>query len=264
VSPSGQGPRRLARGAGTPLWRQLHDDLLRRLEAGEFAAGFPGELELRADYAVSRHTVREALRPLREAGLVDSHRGRPTRVGATIEQPLGSLYSLFREVEARGLEQTSRVLALDRRRDPDAADRLGLPADTDLVHLERVRCAGGEPLAHDRAWLPATLAAPLLDVDFGHDALYDALARTAGTRPTGGSERITAVVASAEEAALLGIEPGAACLSVERLGRVGDEPPIEYRQTVVRADRYALVTQWSSRGWQVGADEVGTTGPGSR
>lgn len=248
---------RLQRGSGVPLWRQLHQDLLRRLTAGEFESGLPGEIELREEYSVSRHTVREALRPLREAGLVDSHRGRSTRVATTaIEQPLGSLYSLFREVEAQGLEQTSRVLALEVRTDPDVADRLQLPPDEELVRLERVRLAGGEPLAHDQAWLPASLARPLLDLDFTRAALYDELARTAGTRPTGGRERIRAVVASESEAALLGIDPGSACLDIERLGQVGDDPPIEYRRSVIRGDRYALLTEWSPRGYRLGARDL--------
>ena len=50
-------------------------------------------------YAVSRHTVREALRRLRDSGVLDSARGRGTWIAQQqpIEQPLGSLYSLFQE-----------------------------------------------------------------------------------------------------------------------------------------------------------------------
>jgi GntR family transcriptional regulator len=249
--------RALRRTAGLPLWQQLHQDLLRRIGAGDFDAGFPGEVELQHEYAVSRHTVREALRRLREAGFLDSHRGRSTRVRATpIEQPLGGLYSLFREVESQGLEQRSTVLALERCTDPETAAKLGLPPDAGLVHLERVRFAGDEPLAHDRVWLPASLAGPLLEVDFTHAALYDELARTAGTRPTGGRERICAVVATGREAELLGVRSGSACLDIERYGQVGDEPPIEYRHSIVRGDRYALLTSWSPRGHQLGARDL--------
>lgn len=247
----------LRRAAGVPLWQQLHQDLLRRIGAGEFDTGFPGEVELQHEYAVSRHTVREALRRIREAGLLDSHRGRSTRVrSAPIEQPLGGLYSLFRAVESQGLEQRSEVLAIERCTDPEVAEKLGLPADEELVYLERVRFAGDAPLAHDRAWLPASLAAPLLDVDFTRGALYDELARTSGTRPTGGHERISAIVAVGREADLLGVPPGSACFDIERYGQVGDEPPIEYRRSVVRGDRYALLTSWSPRGYQLGARDL--------
>ena len=247
----------LDRGTGVPLWRQLHQDLVRRIAAGEFDSGFPGEVELQHEYAVSRYTVREALRRIREAGLIDSSRGRSTRVRAEpIEQPLGSLYSLYREVEAQGLEQRSEVLALERRVNAAAAGQLGRPAEEPLFYLERVRLAGGEPLAHDQVWLPLSLAEPLLGHDFTHSALYDELARVTGTRPTGGRERISAVAAEPDEAQRLGIEAGSPCFAIERLGQVGEEPPIEYRRSLVRGDRYALLTAWSPHGYQLGARDL--------
>ena len=43
------------------------------------------------------------------------------------------------------------------------SEHLGLDADIELVHISRLRRAGGEPLAVDRAWLPHAVAAPLLD-----------------------------------------------------------------------------------------------------
>ncbi|MDF2143852.1 GntR family transcriptional regulator [Knoellia sp. p5-6-4] len=246
----------LDRASGVPLWRQLHQDLLRRLAAGDFELGFPGEVELQREYSVSRHTVREALRRIREAGLIDSGRGRSTRVRSdAIEQPLGGLYSLFRQVEAQGLEQRSEVLTLELTTDPDVAARLERSADEQLVHLERVRLADGEPLAHDEVWLPASVAGGLLEVDFTRAGLYDELARVAGTRPTGGWERITAVAAG-RLGPLLGVDEGAPCFAIERVGQVEDEPPLEYRRSLVRGDRYALLTSWTPRGYRLGARDL--------
>lgn len=253
--------RMLDRSSPLPLWAQLHQDLLRRLGAGAFHDGFPGELELQQTYEVSRHTVREALRRIRDAGLIDSARGRATRVStATIEQPLGGLYSLFREVEAQGLVQRSTVVSMDMRTDEVAAAELGRPATDPLFYLERVRFAGDEPLAHDRVWLPAELGRPLLTADFSRAALYDELTKRSGIRPNGGSERIVAVVPSPAERALLAVPRGLACFAIERIGCVRQEP-VEYRQSLVRADRYALLTRWTPAGYSVGASA--TAGPDS-
>lgn len=244
--------RSLDRKHPLPLWAQLQQDLVRRLELGAFDDGFPGEHELAGAYDVSRHTVREALRRLRESGVLDSARGRPTQVRGGIEQPLGSLYSLFREVEARGMVQVSEVLAQRSVRDPGVAAVLGLPARAALFSLERVRMADGEPLAHDRAWLPLELAEPLLDTDFRHGALYDALAARCGVRMTGGHERITAVLPDEGERSLLALPAGHACLSVERQGYAGSQL-VEHRVTLVRGDRWSVVADWSTRGPSVGA-----------
>ena len=48
-----------------PKWRQVLEDLERRLADGEIADRFPTDRELVEHYGVSRHTVREAVRHLR-------------------------------------------------------------------------------------------------------------------------------------------------------------------------------------------------------
>lgn len=252
--------RDLDRGNALPLWAQLHQDLVRRLALGTFAEGFPGEHELAEAYGVSRYTVREALRRLREDGTIASARGKPTTVqDVRIEQPLGSLYSLFQEVEARGMVQASRVLAQDVVRSAEAAAVLGLGADADLLRLERLRFADDVPLAHDIVWLPAELARPLLRADFSRAALYDELASRCGIQVTGGREAITAIVPTPAQRALLTVPRGVACLSIQRTG-VARTGTVECRRTIVRADRFSLVAQWSARGYRVGAAAAGGSG----
>jgi GntR family transcriptional regulator len=237
------------RSARAPLWQQVLDDLRRRLADGEFATAFPGELRLVQEYGVSRHTVREALRELRAEGTVTAARGRrPMLAPVEVEQPLGALASLFATVEASGLEQRSIVRRLDVRRDGVLAARLGLEEAAPLVHLERLRMAGDEPLALDRAWLPADLASPLLSVDFTRTALYDELAAHCGIRLTGGREQVRAVLATSGERALLRLPTTAALLRVERTGCQHGRP-VELRHTLVRGDRYAVAADYDGRGY---------------
>ncbi|GAA2683732.1 GntR family transcriptional regulator [Streptomyces lunalinharesii] len=239
------GPRPLDRGSPLPLWAQLLDDLRRRMEAGAFTAEFPAEHRLTGEYEVSRHTVREALRKLRADGLVIAERGRASRLDARrIQQPLGSLYSLFRDLEAQGVDQHSEVLRLERTADATVAGHLGLIPDAPLVVLERLRLADGEPLAHDTAYLPADLAEPLLGADFGHTSLYGELSRRCGVKVTGGRERIAPFLPDVRQAWLLGLADREAAFAIERIGRAG-ERVVEWRETVVRGDRFAFVAEWS-------------------
>lgn len=155
------GRRSVDRDNPTPLWAQLQSDLVRRIRRGDFDSDFPGEHQLVEEYAVSRHTVRGALRALRADGLLEGGRGRPTRVaGAEIRQTSGTLYSLFSSVESAGRRQRSVVRALDARADGVVAARLGLEESTPLVYLERLRLSDDAPLAIDCVWLPAQVAAP--------------------------------------------------------------------------------------------------------
>lgn len=220
------------------------------MAAGEFAQAFSGELVLARQYDVSRHTVREAVNRLRREGVVTAARGCTPKVLAPgeIGQRLGTLYSLFAAVEATGLEQRSIVRTLDVRADGVVAARLGLEESTPLLHLERLRLAGAEPLAIDRVWLPAELARPLLDVDFGHTARYDEYARLCGVHLTGGRERIRAVVPTRAERIILGIDDLPVCsevaaLAIDRRG-CSRGHPVEWRHTLVRGDRFSVTTEF--------------------
>lgn len=231
-----------------PLWAQVLADLRARLEAGEFTDEFPTDLELTAEYGVSRHTAREAVRRLQAEGVVSRERGRGTFVRSpSFEQPTGAIYSLFRAIEAEGLEQRSEVLDLSLVVDVEVAERLGLPADAELVRIERLRSADGHPLAHDTAWLPAELARPLLEVDFGHTALYDELADRCGVRPTAGTEWIATELPGEVDRSLLGVAARQPVFRIRRRVLAGDRP-IEWRETVIRGDRYTFVAQWSPTG----------------
>lgn len=246
--------RAVRRDGGQPLWSQLYDDLHRRLDAGEFTDEFPGEHALVDEYGVSRHTVREALRRLRAEGVVTASRGRTSRLTppAEIEQPLGTLYSLFAAVEAGGQPQRSVVRALTVLADGVVAARLGLEESSPLVYLERLRLAGDSPLALDRVWLPESVAAALLDADFTATALYTELHRRCGVRLTGGSEHVRAVVATPAEQELLDMPEGVAAFAIERLGLSGSQP-VEWRHTLVRGDRFALNAEFSGRsGYSIG------------
>lgn len=243
-----------------PLWAQVLSDLRRRIAAGEFRSRFPGDEELRTAYGVSRHTVREAVRRLQSEGVVERGRGRGTYVrDRVIEQPLGTLYSLFRSVEEQGFVQRSVVLRLEERRDDEAAKVLGCASSDPLIYLQRLRLADDEPVVLDSSWLPAALASPLLSVDFTRTALYRELHVRCGVRPNAGWERINPVLPGREQRQFLGLRPGSPVLAIERLA-CHDSMPVEWRNSMVRPDRFSYVARWSAR--QLGAGFEPAPDPG--
>lgn len=237
---------RMDRSSPLPLWAQLHADLVERIGNDEFSDGFPGEHALASSYGLSRHTVRQALRKLRDEGSLLAERGRPTRLAdvPAFNQPIGALYSLYVAVEAAGVTQHSIVRTLELRTDPEVAATLEIEPEMPLVYLERLRMAGAMPLALDYAWLPADVARPLLSVDFTHTALYIELDRRCGIRLTGGYEDITAVVPDKADAELLDLEERSAALSIRRLGCMRSRP-LELRRTLVRGDRFNVSARFS-------------------
>ncbi len=247
-------------GQAATLWAQVLTDLRRRLEADEFTERFPGDAELVAHYHVSRHTVREAVRRLQAEGLLERHRGQGSFVTrAPIEQPVGTLYSLYRSIESTGAVQRSIVRYLEERRDDKAEAMLGC-AGRPLVYLERVRLADGEPIALDCSWLPAAFARPLVEVDFGHAALYEQLAERCDIRLTSGWERIRPVLPDRAQRSLLDIDARQPAFAIERLAFAGGVPA-EWRHSVVRGDRFTFVARWASSRLDTSFEQSGTPTP---
>ena len=241
------GPRRPNRTDPLPLWAQVCADLRRRIDAGAFAAGFPGELTLTEEYEVSRHTIREALRVLRGEGVLRSQRGKPTIVEPVVyRQSLGTLSSLFDSVAAQGATPRSDVLRLATTINASVSAELGLDDSTELVVIERLRFADEQPIAHDVSWLPLSLAGGLLDRDLSRAALYGEL-QSMGVTIDGGSERVTAQRAPRHIAGLLGLTPDDPVLLLERRATAQGRPA-EWRETHVRADRFSLEAEWTASG----------------
>jgi len=72
-----------ATGTSTqPRYQQIVADLRGNIERGKYNEGdiLPSEAELKEMFAVSRHTIREALRTLRNEGYLETRQGAATRI----------------------------------------------------------------------------------------------------------------------------------------------------------------------------------------
>lgn len=235
----------LDRTSPLPLWAQLADDLRARIARNEFVERFPTDEEMVRDYAVSRQTVREAVRHLERAGVVERQRGRGSflRRAAELEQPVQGFYSLAGSIAGQGLEESSRVLSCEPARNAEAAAALGLDPDAPLTFIERLRIAGKHPLALDRSWLPEPLGAKLTREDLEHGSLYEAITRRAGVTVTGGRERIRATAGDARTRNMLELPRDEAILEVERLALAGANA-VEWRISALRGDRFSFTAEW--------------------
>jgi GntR family transcriptional regulator len=223
--------------------------LRERLAAGAYSERFPSETELTAEFEVSRATVREAIRRLREEGLLDARRGSGTFVvRQRLDEPVIGAPGLARAIVAAGLEEESRVLEADERpASAEVAAGLGLRPGEPIVWLERLRVAGGEPLALDRSALRLEKRhrRQVLGADLGHGSLYELLASRCDITITGATEQARAVTCSASDRSLLRLGRGEGALEVERVAYSGTRP-LELRRSLFRGNAYLVEAQWGT------------------
>lgn len=223
-----------------PRWRQVSDDLLRRLQLGDFTRGFPGEVALAEEYAVSRGTIRQALGPLREQGIVSGSPGRKSQVIHFGDAPtFGPMYSLRDAITAQGSEEISHVLAQQAVTNSRVARALGLDPETAFVYVARVRYADGTPIAIDRVWIVKSVAGPLLSADLTAASVYEVLRSECGIEFDAGVEYTRSEPATEDIAVRLQVPAGSPLLVIRRKSCLAGQP-VELRDTRAVGGRVTL------------------------
>lgn len=237
---------RLDEGSPTPLYLQLADALRSRINEGMMRVGdaLPSERELSQITRISRVTVRKAIDTLLREGLLSRRHGSGTYIAPRIEQPAAVLAGFSADMTNRGQAPGSiwieRILA---RPTPEEAMTLAVSPEAMVARISRVRTADGEPLAIERAVVPAAFLPPLEEIG---DSLYAVLGAR-GNRPVRGLQRLQASLATAAEARLLAIPVSAAILRIERRAFLSNGVPVEFTRSAYRGDRYDFVTEARER-----------------
>src|ERR1700735_2321369 len=157
-----------------PLYRQIADDLRRRIESGELKAGvqLPTEDQLMESRHASRSTVRGALKELATRGLVYTLHGKGTFV---TEQVSPIVTSLTRDPKTgggggEGPAYTSEVAAIGRSANasgsrleimkarPAVARSLQIPDGTEVILRHQERYVDGLAWSSQTSYYPRSLS----------------------------------------------------------------------------------------------------------
>jgi DNA-binding GntR family transcriptional regulator len=237
------------RTSPVPLYYQLSQQLESAIEKGRLAPGslLGNEIDLAGRLGLSRPTVRQAIQALVDKGLLVRRRGIGTQVvHSQVRRPL-ELSSLYDDLEAAGQRPATRVLRLEpRAADARIAAALGVAEGTEVLLVERLRLAHGEPMAYLRNHLPSgVLRADTAGLE--STGLYRLL-RSSGVTLHSARQAVGARNATPEEGELLAEEEGASLLTMQRTAFDDTGRVIEYGSHLYRASRYAFEFQLLVRG----------------
>lgn len=231
------------RVSAVPLYLQVSAQLEEAVGEGLLPPGskLGNEVTLADHFGLSRPTMRRAIQQLVDKGLVVRKRGVGTQVVRSHVRRELALTSLYDDLQHSGAAPTTRVLQIDTvEAPPEVAAELGLEAGEGVLHLERLRLAGGEPLAVLRNWLPSWTPAP--DADTLERAGLYAFLRDSGLSLQVAHQEIGARGATAQEARRLGIRTKAALLTMHRTAFSDDGRPVEVGDHAYHPDRYTFRT----------------------
>lgn len=224
-----------------PIWLQIRRSIAFAILSGKWAAGtkVPGEILLTEHYAASRMTVNKALQSLVAEGLVE----RRPKIGTVVtsrarERPVLEIWDAADAVRREGGHYGYRLLSCEML-DPAAQDRadLGVSDQTPVVRMLCLHLSDNRPFQFEERLInvdaaPKITCQPLEAVSPGQWLM-------ANVPWTDAKHRISARAANIRIAAYLEIEPGDACLVVERR-TWNDQVPVTFGRFWYPGDDHAL------------------------
>lgn len=228
-----------------PLHERIRSDFEGRILSGELAPGdrLPIEQALMGQYGCSRMTVNKALSALLAAGLID----RRKRAGTFVASP--RVHSMVLDIpdlptQLRERGQRHAYVPLKRRmRAPntDSTAEMALAGKGALMQLDGVHLADDVPLMVEHRLVSIASVPAIVDADT--NALSPGTWLLQHVPWTEAETRISAVAAIGDDARLLNVAPGSACLCVERSTWRGADR-ITYVRQIFPGHAYDLVARF--------------------
>lgn len=239
---SGTAVRMAKNGSPAPAYQRIRNAIRERIDSGELTAGdaVDSERELAKIHQVSLMTARHALAELEREGLVERRRGS----GTFVAQPkihFNKLTGFTEQMASRNLAPRSSILSLSTiDSEQEIAARLGLPANSRLLMLKRVRQAANEPFALETCYLSAADFSDVARAPLERGSLFALLERDHGIQLAHADEEIDATPADPKTAELLGISRGAPLLRIRQVIYSTQGKPVLYVIGLYRSDRHTL------------------------
>lgn len=241
-----------------PVYMQVADSLLERIEQGGWAPGYrmAPERTLAEEFGVNRRTVRQALSVLERRGLVERRQGSGTFIcEPRLERGAAELFHFTEGIRQRGFAAGSQVLSLERVVPSQlAAEELELPAGADIYRCHRLRTVNGLPVLIETFAVPADLVPGFAELDFSERLVYEIMRTEYGIQVEHARLSLEAVAMSEIEAQWLGAALGAPAMLERRLAFDETGRPVDYGTDLYRGDRVRFVTDAATAAVPVSVD----------
>lgn len=227
----------------SPLYQQIKALITQSLQSGEWKPGelIPSEVELANRYKVSQGTVRKAIDELAAENLVVRRQGKGTFVATHHEARAEFRFLRLMPDVGEAHPAHSKIIETRRLRVPaEIARLLDVKSGDPVIFIKRVQSFDGVPTILEEIWLPGSLFKGLTAERLSEykGPMYGLFETEFGTRMIRAAEKIRAVTAQDEVAALLAVEPGTPLLNVERVSYTYGDKPVEVRRGLYSTDHH--------------------------
>lgn len=198
---------------------RLFQKVLAQINAGQYGPGqpLPSVADLQKKFGASQEEVEVALSELVYEGYLERVRSRPPGAvqvpGYNLWGTLGGIHSITQEARKKGQKPGTAVLRFDILAAwPSVGARLELEPGDEVIIMERLRTADGEPIAIETSYLPAKfmpgVTKEMFEVGGAGQSSFEVMQKEYGLKPHRAVDELTVAAIEDREASLLGMEPG--------------------------------------------------------
>ena len=232
--------------SGLARYAQVAQSLLERINGGTYPVGqlLPTEMELGRQFGVSRTTVREAIRSLRDMGVVSATPGVGTIVRAKYASPhyvhaIESISDIFQYAKESG--KPVLLAAGEIEASEDEARLLRCPPGQRWVKLETLRSFTGKglPMAHIFSYVAPAYGGIAKLVPSRREPMYSLIESQYGEPILEVQQEFRATQIGARVARLLKVKAGSAGLYVIRHYFGGGDRLLLVTLSVYPSDRFS-------------------------
>ncbi len=229
-----------------PLYSQVARALKEEILNGAFPVGtqLPTEHELRRRFSVSRFTIREALRQLREDGLVTSRQGAGTVVVPIVQSDFHVLHSM--SINDLLNQTTSTHLEIELMKmfsvDGALAARIGVPGGEEWLAVQGFRHEDGvdSPVCWTEYYINREFASVGRLLPRHHGPIFPLIEDLFALSIAEVSQEIASVLISREQAMRHQVKEGSPALEVLRVYKTADGKIVQATINIYPASRFKL------------------------
>ncbi|MRS13926.1 GntR family transcriptional regulator [Enterobacteriaceae bacterium RIT691] len=224
-----------------PMYRQIADALRGQIQRGELKPGdaLPTESALQEAFAVSRVTVRQALKQLTSETIIESIQGSGSYVKEErVNYDIYQLTSFYEKLADRNVETHSDVKVFEAiDASPELAENLDVSEGEKIWHVKRVRFIQQKPVTLEETWMPLALF-PDLTWQVMENSKYHFIEQVKKLVIDRSEQEIVPIMPTEEAVALLGLDPGRPILEKISRGYLHDGRVFEYSRNTFKSDHY--------------------------
>ncbi|MFP7732761.1 GntR family transcriptional regulator [Priestia aryabhattai] len=225
------------------LYLQVIDEIKQNIEKGIFKEKerLPSEFDLSKQLGVSRATLREALRILEEENIIVRRHGVGTFVNTkpTFLSGIEQLNSITHMIEQAGMKAGTIFLS-SQIQDLSENDltRFACEEDEQILFVERVRTANGEPVVYCMDKVPQKILPE--NFEYKQESLLEILEKQAGKHISYAVANIEPLGYHEKVSPILQCEPETALLVLKQMHYDQYDEPILYSINYFKADQFSF------------------------